>query len=59
MKKLFKTENMMTFFFLTLYGGGVWMNFRIGNFVLAAIWGLLFFINLGILIYRVYGKKGK
>lgn len=59
MKELFKTDNLVTYFFLVLYGGGVVVNVKSGNLLMASLWAILFLINLGMLIYRLYGKKDK
>ncbi|MFC5630451.1 MULTISPECIES: hypothetical protein [Streptococcus] len=59
MKNVLKSDNWITFFFLVLYGGGVVVNVKSSNLLMASLWAVLFLINLGMLLYRIYGKKDK
>lgn len=57
MNKIFNSQNTVSLVFLVLYGGGVLVNAKEGNTLLALVWGVLFSINLGMLLYRVFRKK--
>ncbi|MGT2741848.1 hypothetical protein [Streptococcus plurextorum] len=57
MKKLFGSENIMTWYFLALYGIGFFINIRGNNLLMAILCGLLFLLNGGLFAYRIWRKE--
>lgn len=54
---LFSQSNGLTLIFLLLYGAGALVNLNHGKLMMATLWGLLFLINLGLLLVRLTKKK--